>query len=286
MTDTVLVTGATGFLGEALSDRLEEEGARVLRMSSSLGHDITEPGAYEGFRQSGIDLVCHLAARTFVPDAWANPASFYEVNTLGTQRALDFCRTVDARFLYCSAYVYGPPVRLPVDESHPVRPAHPYAHSKWLGEDLGRFYGQEWGLPVSIVRPFNVYGAGQDERFVIASIVGQWLRGERVRIATTTPKRDFLFIDDLVDALLAVVTGEPFAGETSNIGFGQSNSVGDVIATLGRVVGGEVAYEETGETRIDDIPDVVADCRLVRDGRWHPSTDLERGLEAMVRAAE
>ena len=281
MTETVLVTGATGFIGSALTARLASEGVRVLTMSSSVGRDVTRPSAFRDFTQARVDAVYHLAARTFIPASWDDPSDFYHVNTLGTQRVLEFCRAVGAPLIYCSAYVYGPPAYLPVDEQHPVLPSNPYAHSKWLGEELCRFYLNAWQVPSTIVRPFNVYGPGQDSRFVIPSIVRQWVRDEIVHIESTTPKRDFVYIADLVDALLVLGRG-PFEGEVFNVGSGQSTSVRDVITTLERVVGRPVRYEERGTPRPDEIPEVVAGRRLIGDGRWNPSTSLEQGLAAMV----
>ena len=283
MTDTVLVTGATGFVGSALSDRLEQQGARVLRASSSLGHDVTDPSGLDAFKGAGVDMVCHLAARTFVPDAWADPAGFYEVNVLGTQRALDFCHSAGRPLPLLLRLRLRAPERLPVGESHPVRPAHPYAHSKWLGEELCRFYAKAWELPVSIVRPFNIYGAGQDERFVIASIVRQWARERRVRVATTAP------------------SGTSSTSTTSSTLSGSrpaNRSPGRPRTSASAVVLGRRSDRRPrtrgrrgGAVRADrpdapgDIPDVVADCRLVREGTWKPSTSLEQGLEAMVRAS-
>jgi nucleoside-diphosphate-sugar epimerase len=197
--ETVLVTGATGFIGNALCSRLEANETKVIRMSRSLGQDVTSQAAFEPFLKSGVGTVYHLAARTFVPESWTDPASFYRVNTIGTQHALEFCRAVGARLFYLSAYVYGTPEYLPIDENHPVQPSNPYAHSKWLGEELCRYYFRTWNLPVTIVRAFNAYGPGQSSRFLVPSIVRQWVQGEVVRVANLAPKRDFVYLDDLVE---------------------------------------------------------------------------------------
>lgn len=284
MAATVLVTGATGFIGRALSAWLEADGALVLKASQSLGQDLTDASALEPLLHRGIDMVYHAAARTFVPTSWETPSDFYRVNVIGTQTVLDFCRRVGARLIYLSTYVYGRPQYLPVDEDHPVRPSNPYAHSKWLGEELCRYYFEAWQVPVTIVRPFNAYGVGQDSRFLIPSIVRQWVRDRRVRVQDLSPRRDLVYVSDLVEACVAASeTGTKT--DVFNVGSGRSASVRDIIAALEGVVGEHVAFEETGRRRPDEISDVVADCRLVRDARWRPKTSLEEGLERMLRWA-
>lgn len=283
MEETVLVTGATGFVGRALTARLEASGCRVLRMSRTLGYDVSDPSAFDPFLNRGIRTVYHLAARTFVPGSWEEPGPFYATNVLGTQRTLEFCRQAGARLLYLSSYVYGPPLRIPIDEHHRVLPTNPYAHSKWLGEELCRFWLDAWGVPVAIARPFNAYGPGQSTRFLIPSIIGQWIRDGVVRVHDLAPRRDFVYLDDVVSAIM-VVSEAKFDGAIYNIGSGHSSSVRDVIDALERVTGRPVRFEETGPQRADEIPEVVAACRLVREGRWSPATSLEAGLERMLRA--
>lgn len=282
--ETVLVTGATGFVGSALSDRLQAEGVRVLRTSASLGQDLRDPAPFRSFLRSGVGTVYHAAARTSVYSSWEDPSAFYLVNTVGTQKALEFCRAVGARFFYCSAYVYGAPRYLPIDEEHPVQPSSPYAHSKWLGEEICRFYLEHWQVPVTISRAFNIFGAGQSPRFLIPSLVQQLIGGDVLRVRSASPRRDFVYIDDLVEACI-VLSGGPFDGAIYNIGSGTSTSVREVIAALEQIVGHPIPYEETGSLRQDEIMEVVAGCRLIREGRWRPLVSFDEGLDRVVRSA-
>jgi nucleoside-diphosphate-sugar epimerase len=115
--------------------------------------------------------VFHLAGKAFVPESWQAPHGFYEVNVLGTANVLDFCRRQSASVTLISSYVYGKPLRLPIDEDHPLEPFNPYSHTKILAEEIGRYYAAQFGVPVFIVRPFNVYGPGQDRRFLIPTLI-------------------------------------------------------------------------------------------------------------------
>ena len=109
----------------------------------------------------GIRHVFHLAAKTFVPHSWQDPRPFYEVNVLGTLNVLEHCCRHGARLTLVSSYVYGVPQHLPIREDHPLSAFNPYSQTKILAETVARFYEQHHGLPLVIVRPFNLYGPGQ-----------------------------------------------------------------------------------------------------------------------------
>src|SRR5580704_4536876 len=161
---SILVTGADGFIGSRLVSALRALGYVVLSHSRRQG-DIKD--CHLSFE--GVGHVFHLAARTFVPDSWAAPLSFYEANLLGTVNVLEFCRAQAASVTLMSSYVYGPPARLPISEDDPLRAFNPYSHTKILAEQTGLYYQRQFGVPVTIVRPFNIYGPRQDRRFLIPS---------------------------------------------------------------------------------------------------------------------
>lgn len=281
MSDAVLITGSEGFVGRRLAANLSGAGHTVLKLSRSLGADVTTADAFEPFRSAGVDVVVHLAGASFVPASWESPHLFYETNTLGTQRVLDFCRQSGASLVYVSSYVYGPPRYLPIDEAHPVAPSNPYAHSKWLGEELCRFYATAFGVRVAIVRPFNLYGPGQSPRFLIAQIVDQWRTKGRVEIEDPEPKRDYLYVDDFVDAC-RIVCGLTGDCEAYNVGSGSSVSAIEVVRTLEAVVGRPVERETRNRRRRNEIMDVVCRSRLCEDGLWKPSVSLRDGLSRML----
>jgi nucleoside-diphosphate-sugar epimerase len=279
----ILVTGATGFIGRRLVNRLEEIGHVVYPFSRTLGHDVNDYSSFTPFLREGIEIVVHLAGLTFVPDSWVDSAAFYRVNTHGTQKVLDFCNSAKARMLYVSAYVYGVPDYLPIDESHPVRPNNPYAHSKWLGEEMCRFYSGYKGVRATILRPFNLYGPDQDERFLIPSMLRQLKEKGVIRVKDLTPRRDYLHLDDFAEALLlAMAHDEPFA--LFNVGSGRSYSVHQILEML--VSGGkQVPFASTDEPRENEIPETVADITAVRERLgWTPKRELRDELAGMVRA--
>src|SRR5258708_2340518 len=130
MNESILVVGSEGFIGTELVKALELDNFQVFRFSRSLGNDLVKEGVFSPFEAQGITTVIHVAGRSFIPDSWKSPLDFYQVNTMGTERALEFCRKEGARMVYVSTYVYGRPQYLPIDEKHPVAPLNPYTHSR------------------------------------------------------------------------------------------------------------------------------------------------------------
>ena len=274
-TQTVLLTGATGFIGKRLSPRLMREGFTVRPFSRSYGQEILNRDSFHPFLLEPISAVIHLAGITYVPDSWAKSDAFYAINTLGTQHALEFCHMSGARMIYVSAYVYGVPAYLPIDESHPVAPNNPYAHSKWLGEELCRFYARHKGVDVVIFRPFNLFGPGQDDRFLIPTILRQAKSGEQITVRDDSPKRDYIHVDDFVDAcVLSLGRKERF--NIFNVGSGKSISVREIIDLVSKHSNDGVRFVSLGETRPNEIMDTVADCAAIRTALcWSPKSTLD-----------
>jgi nucleoside-diphosphate-sugar epimerase len=276
----VIVTGAGGFLGSALSDRLEREGVDVIRLGRGNGFRLLE----DELPINGVDHVFHLAAETGVPDAWNDPARFHLVNTHGTVRVLDQCRRAEVSMTYAGAYIYGAPRYLPIDEQHPVDANNPYAFSKRMAEEAAQWYAQLYGMSVTAIRLFNVYGPGQSERFLIPSIVSQVCdpRVEQIELMDLAPRRDYLFVDDAVDALVASVPRSGF--QLYNVGSGHSHSVRDVVVAAQELAGVEKPVLDHGRTRPNEIADVVCDhARITAETGWAPRVDLRKGLELMIQ---
>src|SRR5450432_2093010 len=129
MPDRILVTGGGGFVGRHLVSALKSEGFDVVRHRLRDGDLARCSLPYEG-----VSHICHLAARTFVPDSWRSPRDFYDTNLMGTLNVLEFCRRQKAILILMSSYLYGQPKYLPIDENHPLQALNPYAHSKLLAE--------------------------------------------------------------------------------------------------------------------------------------------------------
>jgi nucleoside-diphosphate-sugar epimerase len=279
MDKTVLVTGASGFIGRPLSQRLAQAGCRVIRHSHTQG-DIAScplPG-------SNVNHVYHLAARTFVPDSWAEPRPFYATNVLGTVNVAEFCRRQGASLTMLSSYVYGRPRFLPISEEHPVAAFNPYGHTKLLAEEVCRYYAQQFGMRVTVVRPFNVYGPSQTENFLIPTLLRQVLDTEarEVSIADDRPRRDYVFIDDLVDLLLQ--TMDPQAFDAFNAGSGSSVNPRELAELMLRLTGLKKPIVSRGEVRADEVLETVADIgKAKRIFDWEPRISLIEGLRRTIQ---
>ena len=196
---------------------------------------------------------------------------------------LEHCRQNQASLTLISSYVYGQPQRLPIAEDHPVAAANPYSHTKILAEDAARFYEQRFGLSLVIVRPFNIYGPGQRDLFLIPLIVRQVLDPcvEVVRVQDLLPKRDYLYVKDAVAFLVATLRDG--AHGVFNIGSGYSASVAEVAELANRAAGLCKPVVSAGKPRPGEIMDVVADIsRAAAEFDWQPRTSLADGIAAVV----
>jgi nucleoside-diphosphate-sugar epimerase len=273
----ILVTGSDGFIGRVLVKRLLDEGFDVMGLDLAQG-DITNPSCFDNFREAEFFHVIHLAGKTFVPDSWKDPAAFYRINLMGTVNVLEFCRRTGAGLTYISSYLYGSPDYLPIDENHPVKSYNPYSHSKLLADNTCQFYARNFKLRISVLRPFNAYGPGQPAHFIIPEIIHMVKdpRVSEIQVMDLRPKRDYVYIDDLVDGIFRTIEGEP---GTYNIGSGQSVSVEDLIKTIMRLSGIAKPYKARGTERQNEIFDLYAGIeRIRRILGWQPKTSFEEGL--------
>ncbi len=276
---SILVTGAAGFIGRALCQYLRGQGHEIAELTRKNG-DITERATFSSLAPA--DHVFHLAGRAFVPDSWKDPLEFHRVNVIGTANALEHCREHGARLTFVSAYIYGVPDSLPVSEACAPRPNNPYALSKFLAEQVCAFHAAHHGVDVTVVRPFNIFGPGQKTHFLIPQIIGQIKERTAIRVKHLAPRRDYLFIDDLVDALGRTLGG-PRGYNVVNIGSGSSVSVRELIDVIQSVAGTELEVVEEGKVRPNEMDDVYADIEKARDLLgWVPAVSLREGLERMM----
>lgn len=281
MNHKMLVTGAPGFIGRALCCALRAKGHEVLELSRRDG-DIANPATLAAIGPVG--QVFHLAGRTFVPESWEDPLEFHRTNVLGTGNVLEYCRRTGARLTFVSAYLYGLPDRLPVWEQCLPRPNNPYALSKYLGEQLCEFYAAYHKVGVTVVRPFNLFGPGQKAHFLIPHILNQVLARQTIRVKDLEPRRDYLYIDDLVDALVKTSRGSG-GYNVFNIGSGASMSVRELIDEIQAVAQTKLEVAGGGEVRRNEIDDVFADigkAKALLD--WTPKFTFRQGVERMIIA--
>jgi nucleoside-diphosphate-sugar epimerase len=232
------------------------------------------------------DILFHLASRSFVPDSWEDPEQFIEENVALMLNMLNYCRLNSVPLIYISAYIYGHQTALPISEAAIIQPSNPYAQSKYVCEQLCEFYVRVYSLDVTILRPFNVYGPGQDKKFLIPEIIGQVRKGERVLVNSFKPKRDYIYVEDVVEAIV-VASGKIGGLQTYNLGTGTSNSVKDIIRNIENILGIKIHCKERGIIRNNEIKNVVADISNGLEALgWRPVFGLREGLSRMLVAED
>jgi len=275
-------------VGSHLCTELLRQGAEVLALDIK-GDNAIDIRDWQqvkdlGGRLGKVDLVFHLAALMFVPYSFQNPRDTYEVNTLGTLNILELCRVANIdKLVFASSYVYGNPQYLPVDEKHPLSPTSPYARSKVIGENLCKAYHDDFGLQCIILRPFNIYGEGQSDSFLIPSILEQLVRG-KIELMDPEPKRDFLYIGDAIKAYVKAGKHTEYEFEIFNIGSGVSYSVDDIVKEIVKAWGCEVEVRYEHLRRRGEIMDAVANVRKAKAGLgWEPKTGFKEGIRRYIQ---
>lgn len=272
----VLITGSSGFIGKKLCSLLEKN-HELIRLSSADG-DISDPSLFKNIEK--VDYVFHLAARSFVPASWKETTDFIDANVLGTTNVLEFCRRTEASITFVSSYVYGPPEHLPIKENHPVKPNNPYALSKVLAEQVCKFYSEFHGTPVTIIRPFNIYGPGQSDVFLIPKIIDQIKRNNKIELMDLSPKRDYVFLDDFLNALILTLQNREKRYKVFNVGSGVSYSVKEVVDIIQKVAKTELEVISLEKPRNEELNNVYADITSIKnDLNWYPTISLKKGIE-------
>jgi NAD dependent epimerase/dehydratase len=302
----VVVTGAGGFIGSALVERLVTDGAQVramLRYTSrgqrgclddlpeeTLGAVEVTAGDVRDFDAvrtvlRDADAVFHLAALVGIPYSYEHPHEVIDTNVMGTANILLAAKelgTVERVVLTSTSEVYGSARYVPMDEQHPLQAQSPYSASKIAADALGVSFHRSFGLPVSVVRPFNAYGPRQSARAVIPTIISQALTGTTVRLGTLETRRDFTFVEDTARGFVAVAGAERTVGEVVNLGSGADVSIGDVVAKVEAIVGHSLdVTEESRRIRPEksEVSRLHADATLARElAGWSPAVSLDDGL--------
>ena len=303
----VLVTGAGGFIGSHLVERLVGLGAQVrtlVRYTSSggwgwLDHsdvkseievvlgDVQDAESVLG-AVDGIDVVFHLAALIAIPYSYSAPFSYVRTNVEGTLNVLQAARRAGVgRVVHTStSEVYGSALRVPIAEDHPLQGQSPYSASKIGADKLAEAFFLSYGLPVATIRPFNTYGPRQSARAIIPTIVTQALAGSEIRLGNLEPTRDLTFVEDTVDAFVRLADSSDAVGQVVNVGTGREISVGDLAELVLRLVGRELPIVTAGERtrpKGSEVERLCADASRARAIMgWEPKRTLESGLEETI----
>lgn len=276
----VAVTGSAGFIGKNLVPALQADGIEVLEISRAKGFNIEQWDTVKNIPR--CDLVIHLAAKTFVPDSFDTPREFYDVNQRATLNAMELARLWKARVIHMSSYLYGAPQYLPVDENHAINPHNPYAQTKLISENIVQGYGRDFKLDGFIFRLFNLYGPDQDDSLLIPTILKQ-VKSGNVVLKDPRPKRDFIHITDVVNAIRKAIGTEVKGIEILNLGSGTSHSVKEVVDVFKKYSKNPFEVTYTNEYRPGEVLDSVASTKKINKFlSWTPQVDFESGISKLL----
>ena len=298
-----LITGAAGFLGSTLANQLAREGHQVRGLDDlstgdpqALAPDVHFTRGDVGDRPKlwtllqEVDVVYHLAARVSVPESVLYPRDYNAVNVGGTVALMEAMRDVGVRrvVLASSGAVYGDLGEQPVRETVTPNPRSPYAVSKLAAEFYVRTIGALWGIETVSLRIFNAYGPGQhlpaSHPPVVPYFLRQALRGGSLVVHSDGEQtRDYVYVDDVVSAMVAAATAPKVNGMVLNVGSGQETSVRDLVKAVLEVTGGNPEIIYNSQTS-GGVSRMAADLSLAREKlSYRPSIDLEHGLRLTLQ---
>ncbi len=306
----VLVTGADGFIGSHLTERLLAEGCLVkafvyYNSFNSWGWlDTLAPEVKErieifsgdvrdpfGIRKAmeGIDVVFHLGALIAIPYSYHSPGSYVDTNVTGTLNVLQAAKELKTeRVLVTStSEVYGTARYVPIDENHPKQGQSPYSATKIGADALADSFFRSFDLPVTTVRPFNTYGPRQSARAVIPTIITQLLNGKtEIKLGAIHPTRDLLFVKDTVKGFLEIAKSEKTIGEEVNIAMMEEISIGDLAQNIINLIN-PAAKIITDEERLRPGKSEVerlfgSNIKIKKLTSWQPDYSLTSGLAETI----
>jgi nucleoside-diphosphate-sugar epimerase len=305
----VLVTGADGFMGSHLAEKLLELGASVSiyirgnsingtflytlkntahlerRLRSIITGDIAAPDAVDLIRDDAPAVIFHLAADAYVPNSFAHPNEVFETNLTGTLNVLTACRKLpklERAVCTSSSEIYGTAQYAPIDEEHPLNPSSPYAASKVAADRAAFSFWNTYGLPISIIRPFNTFGP-RHTYDVIPKFITLALLGKDLTVhGTGRQTRDFTYVDDMIRAFLLMGSHPAAVGRAVNFGTGKDVDILTVAKSIVRLAGSASRIVHTKD-RDAQVHRLVCGYGLARKlFGFKPSIGLEEGLRRNI----
>ena len=306
----LLVTGADGFIGSHLTEELVKRGYQVkafvcynsfntwgwldtlpeavMKHVEIFQGDIRDPnGVYEAMKE--VDAVFHLAALIAIPFSYHSPDTYVDTNIKGTLNVLQAARKLETKrvLVTSTSEVYGTAQYVPIDEKHPFQGQSPYSATKIGADRLAESFYRSFGLPVTIVRPFNTYGPRQSARAVIPTVITQLLAGKReIKLGSLTPTRDFNYVKDTADGFISIYESECTIGEEINIATQKEISIGQLAKELIRQINPEaeiICDEERLRPEKSEVNRLLG-CneKILRLTDWRPKYSLEEGLKETI----
>ncbi len=305
----VLVTGAGGFIGSHLVERLVRDGCRVRAFVhyNSAGNrhnlELLEPGARDAIEivagdiadpfsvdraVADCEIVYHLASLIAIPYSYIAPAAYVATNVTGTLNVLQACRRHETpRMVHTStSETYGTAQYVPIDEKHPLVGQSPYSASKISADKLAESFFRSYEMPVVTVRPFNTYGPRQSARAVIPTIISQALTRDKIQLGSLTPVRDFTYASDTAAGFVAAAKSDQAIGEVINLGTGEGITIGELVERIMRIVGRDLPVI-TDDQRIrpagSEVMRLLSNNTKARElTGWTPRVGFDEGLKQVV----
>lgn len=299
----VAVTGAGGFVGSHLTERLLAHGARVKAMTHGKpGHlaridhpsltlhdgDLRDAGFVQSFVE-GSEYVFHLGAVTSVAYSYAHPEETIETNVMGTLHVCAAAKAAQVKRLVhtSTAGVYGNAENgKPITEEHPVHGCNPYTAGKLGGDHVAETYWLSYNLPVTTVRLFNAFGPRMGRYLIMPTIIEQLLDGPILKLGDLSPTRTFTYVDDIVEGFLRAAACDEALGKVIHFGAEREISMGELADLIGEIM--EVDFTlETDPARLrpvkSEIYRVSVDSSRARELLgWEPFIGLEEGLRRTI----
>ena len=306
----VLITGADGFIGSHLTEYLMDKSYEVkaftyynsfntwgwldtfpkekLSELEIFQGDIRDPnGVREAMK--GVDGVFHLAALIAIPFSYHSPDSYVDTNIKGTLNVLQAARDLNLErvLITSTSEVYGTAQYVPIDEKHPYQGQSPYSATKIGADRLAESFYRSFGLPVTIVRPFNTFGPRQSARAVIPTIITQLLAGkEEISLGSLTPTRDFNYVKDTANGFYEIARSDRTIGEEINIATQREISIGDLAHELIRQINPEariICDEQRTRPEKSEVNRLLG-CneKILRLTDWKPAYTFEQGLTETI----
>lgn len=311
MKKKILITGADGFIGSHLTERMVELGAQVRAMvyynsfgswgwldafpEEKLGKIKIIPGDIRCSQTvhnavKGVDYVFHLAALIAIPYSYRSPESYVDTNIKGTLNVLQAVKDYGTErvFITSTSEVYGSAQYVPIDEKHPLQGQSPYSATKIAADRLAESFYRSFSIPITIVRPFNTYGPRQSARAVIPTIIAQLLDEKKeIKLGSLTPTRDFSYVKDTVEGFIAIARSERTIGQEINIATQTETSIGQLAQKI-------IDQMEPGARMVSDgiriRPENSEVERLIGSNEkirqltgWQPRYSMEQGISETIK---
>lgn len=306
---SILVTGAGGFIGSHLTEKLVKDGNEVkafvrynsrndwgmleqlsdevLNSMEIINGDLRDPYAISNAVKD-TEIVFHLGSLIAIPYSYVNPREVIETNTLGTLNVLNAAKEngIDKLVHTSTSEVYGSAQYVPIDEDHPLQGQSPYSASKIGADKIAESYFKSFELPVATIRPFNTYGPRQSARAVIPAIISQALMKDEIHLGSLEPTRDYTYVLDTVRAFIKVAESTKSNGEVINVGSNFEVSIGELAEKIFSLLDKNIEII-TDSKRIrpknSEVERLWCDNTKAKELlKWEPKISMEEGLENVI----